>query len=51
MMSLPFILVLCALVAFWIGRRPAALSLWALGVVVLIVLFRLHATSALNIVL
>lgn len=51
MMSSPFLLVLCGLAAAWMGNRPAAIGLWAVGMAALLVLFRLHATDTLNIVL
>jgi hypothetical protein len=45
MMSAPFFLLAGG------GRRSLALVLWALGVAVMLGLFRLHATDALNIAL
>lgn len=51
MMSLPFFLVVCSVIAALLGRRQVAIGFWALGLAVLLVLFRLHATDSLNIVL
>ncbi len=50
-MSLPFFLFAAGLVAVWRGSRAAALGLWGLGLAVLLVLFRLHATDTLSIAL
>jgi hypothetical protein len=49
MMSLPFLLFTGGLAAIWAGWRGAALGLWLIGAVALLVLFRLHATDVLNI--
>lgn len=49
MMSIPFFLFAAGLAAVWRGSRRAALGLWVLGIGVLLVLFRLHATDVLNI--
>ncbi|MCT8974893.1 MULTISPECIES: DUF5993 family protein [Microbaculum] len=49
MMALPFLVPFLALLAAWRGWRGAATGLWALSVVVLLVLFRLHASDAINI--
>lgn len=51
MMSLPFFEVFLALAATLASRRKAALLLWGLAVVTLLVLFRLHATDPLHIAL
>lgn len=48
-MSIPFFLFAAGLATVWQGWRGAALALWALGIAVLLVLFRLHATDVLNI--
>lgn len=48
MMSLTFFLVVAALLAAWLGFRGVSLGLWAVGLLALVVLFRLHATDALN---
>ena len=51
MMSLPFF-GLCAALGFaWAGRRAAALVLWAVSIGFLLLLFRLHATDPLNLML
>jgi hypothetical protein len=49
MMSLPFLLFACALGAGWTSRREAAMGFWLAGVVVFLVLFRIHANEVLNI--
>ena len=49
MMSLPFLLFACGLAAGWLRRRGVAVGFWVVGVVVLLVLFRMHATDVLNI--
>jgi hypothetical protein len=51
MMSVPFFLLAGGLWAVSAGRRSLALVLWALGAAVMLGLFRLHATDALNIAL
>ncbi|GGF86547.1 hypothetical protein GCM10007301_53020 [Azorhizobium oxalatiphilum] len=51
MMSIPFFGILAAFLCVFSGQRGAALMLWALSMVGLAVLFRLHATDALNLVL
>jgi hypothetical protein len=51
MMSLPFVLFACALGAAWTRRRAAAVSFWVVGVLMLLMLFRVHATDVLNIAL
>ena len=48
MMSLPFVLFACGLGAAWTSRREAAMGFWVAGVLVLLVLFRFHATDVLN---
>jgi predicted membrane metal-binding protein len=49
MMSLPFFLFAGALVAVFRGRRSIAIGLWGLSVIVMLILFRLHATDQLHI--
>jgi len=49
MMSIPFFLFAGALVAVFRGKRGIAIGLWSLSVVVMLVLFRLHATDPLHI--
>ena len=51
MMSIPFFLIVAALAAAWYGRRRASLAFWAAGLLALLLLFRLHATEVLNLVL
>ena len=51
MMAVPFLLVFAALLAALLGGRRSSLVLWAAGIVALLVLFRLHATGALDIAL
>jgi hypothetical protein len=51
MMSLPFVLFACGLGAAWTQRRGAAYGFWVAGVLMLLVLFRMHATDVLNIAL
>jgi len=48
MMSLPFILFACGLAAGWTSRREAAMGFCVAGAVVMLVLFRFHATDVLN---
>lgn len=50
-MALPFLLTFLALLAAWRGQRAISVGLWALSVVVLLILFRLHATDPLDIYL
>ena len=49
MMSLPFLIFACALGAAWLGRRGMAIGFWVAGLVVMLVLFRIHATEVLSI--
>ncbi len=49
MMTLPFYVAFAAMIAAWLGRRTAALVLWAATLVTLLVLFRLHTTDSLPI--
>lgn len=51
MMSIPFFGLLAAFACIFAGRRGAALLLWALSMACLMLLFKLHATDPLNIVL
>ncbi len=51
MMSLPFFGLLAGFACVAAGRRGYALLLWALSMLVTLVLFRLHVTDALTIVL
>lgn len=49
MMSLPFVLFACAIGAAWMRQRGVSMGFWALGVVVMLVLFRVHMDTVLNI--
>ena len=49
MMSLPFVLFACAVGAAWMRQRIVSMGFWAVGLVTMLVLFRLHATEVLNI--
>jgi len=51
MMSLPFFGLFLAFACTCVGWRRVAIFAWALSLIGLLVLFRLHATDALNIVL
>lgn len=51
MMSLPFFGAFLALLATLSGERMIALILWVVSTAVLLALFRMHATSPLNIAL
>jgi hypothetical protein len=51
MMTLPFVAAFAALVAAWGQRHGLAALLWLVSVVLLLTLFRLHATDPLDIVL
>lgn len=49
MMSLPFVLFACAIGAAWMRQRGISMGFWALGLVTMLILFRVHMTEALNI--
>ncbi len=49
MMSLPFFAAFVAMAVAWAGWRTAAMTMWAVTVVMVVILFRLHATDALDI--
>lgn len=49
MMSIPFFLFAGGLAAIFYGKRNIAIALWALSLVLLLILFRLHATDQLHI--
>ena len=51
MMSIPFFGLFLAFALACVGWRRVAIAAWTLSLVGLLVLFRLHATDALNIVL
>jgi uncharacterized protein DUF5993 len=49
MMSVPFFVFVAGLAAVLAGWRQVALGTWAIGVVVLLALFRMHASDVLAI--
>jgi Family of unknown function (DUF5993) len=49
MMSLPFVLFACAIGAAWLRQRGVAMGFWVVGLVTMLVLFRVHVTEVLNI--
>ena len=49
MMFLPFLVLALGLGAIAAGRRDLALASWGVGALLLLILFRMHATDALNI--
>lgn len=49
MMSLPFFGLFAAFALIGLGQRRAAITIWALSMAVLAMLFHLHATDVLNI--
>ncbi|CAD17349.1 probable transmembrane protein [Ralstonia pseudosolanacearum GMI1000] len=51
MMVLPFLIFFIGLCGILRGQQRIGLGLWALGIAAVLVLFRMHATSTLNIVL
>jgi hypothetical protein len=51
MMSIPFFFVAAALAAAWSSHRQASVVLCAVGLLTLLVLFRLHATDTLGLAL
>jgi hypothetical protein len=51
MMSIPFFLIVAALAAAWSGHRRMSIALGAAALLALMVLFRLHATDALELAL
>lgn len=51
MMSLPFLLFACGLAAAWLRHRSVAVGFWAAGLVLMLVLFRIHANSVVDIAL
>lgn len=48
MMALPFLFTTLGLAAVWRGRRNAAIGLLGLSLIMMIALFRMHATDALG---
>ncbi|CBJ39826.1 conserved hypothethical protein (plasmid) [Ralstonia solanacearum CMR15] len=51
MMVLPFLIFFIGLCGILRGQPRIGLGLWALGIAAVLVLFRMHVTSTLNIVL
>lgn len=51
MMSLPFFGIFAALILVLAGQRVASIVIFAASLAALIILFKLHATDPLNIVL
>jgi hypothetical protein len=49
MMSIPFFIFAGGLAVIFYGKRSIAIGLWVLGLVLMLVLFRLHATDQLHI--
>ncbi|MEM8574166.1 MAG: DUF5993 family protein [Pseudomonadota bacterium] len=49
MMSVPFVLFACAIGAAWLRQRSVSIGFWLVGVVAMLVLFRVHVTEALSI--
>ncbi len=49
MMAVPFFSVFLGYLAILAGRRGIAIGFWLVGVVVMLVLFRLHATDHIKI--
>jgi hypothetical protein len=49
MMLLPFLVLAVGLYALYSGKRALALTSWSAGLLLLLVLFRMHATDKLNI--
>jgi hypothetical protein len=49
MMSLPFVLFACAIGAAWMRQRGVSMGFWVVGLVAMLVLFRVHMDVVLNI--
>jgi hypothetical protein len=49
MMSLPFVLFACAIGAAWLRQRGVSMGFWLAGLVMMLILFRIHADSVVNI--
>jgi hypothetical protein len=49
MMSLPFVLFACAIGAAWLRQRSVSVGFWLVGVVTLLILFRVHVAETLSI--
>jgi hypothetical protein len=48
MMTIPFFVLTAGLAAAWAGQRSVAVALWGTGLLTILVLFRIHATSQLG---
>jgi len=49
MMSLPFVLFACAIGAAWMRQHGVSMGFWVVGLVAMLILFRIHVTEVLNI--
>ena len=49
MMSLPFVLFACAIGAAWLRQRSVSVGFWLVGVITLLILFRVHVGESLSI--
>ena len=49
MMSLPFVLFACAVGAAWLRQRSVSIGFWLIGMVSMLILFRIHADDVLSI--
>lgn len=49
MMSLPFILFACGIGSAWARQRGIAVGFWLIGLIVMLIVFRIHATGVLGI--
>jgi len=49
MMSLPFVLFACAIGAAWMRQRGVSVGFWLIGLVTMLILFRVHVTEVLSI--
>ncbi len=49
MMSLPFVLFACAICSAWMRQRGVAIGFWVVGVIAMLILFRIHASDVLSI--
>jgi len=49
MMSLPFVLFACAIGAAWMRQRGVSMGFWVVGLVAMLILFRIHVTEVLTI--
>jgi len=49
MMSLPFVLFACAIGVAWMRQRSVSVGFWLVGLVTMLILFRVHVTEVLSI--